>query len=148
MYQAPLDQWQSRWFQTPDVKGSTPLGRTSEDWQSWVIATVLKTVGRKSRGFESHILLQWRGDRVVYDGILLRCWAETEPRGFKSHPRRHIPPWTNGRSPDFESVVPDLRTLDTLVKAGLKPSQIIVTSEFNNTSRFDAMDIWRYRCHY
>jgi len=41
-----------------------------------------------------------------------------------------------------------LRTLDTLVKAGLKPSQIIVTSEFNNTSRFDAMDIWRYRCHY
>jgi len=47
--------------------------------------------------------------------------------------------------PSCRTVVPDLRTLDTLIKAGLKPSQIIVTSEFNDTSHFDAEVI---RCHY
>ena len=40
--------------------------------------------------------------------------------------------------PRWMVAVKDLETLDSLVSAGVKPSQIIVTNEFRNTSRFDA----------
>lgn len=43
--------------------------------------------------------------------------------------------------PRMRMVVIDIATLDMLVARGVKPSQIILTSECNNTSRFDMLSI-------
>lgn len=47
-------------------------------------------------------------------------------RFFKAHPKGRI-------------VVPDLCLLDILVSQGIQPSQIIVSSEYRDTSRFDML---------
>lgn len=39
--------------------------------------------------------------------------------------------------PRMRIVVKDIVTLDMLVNGGIQPSQILVTGEFKNTSRFD-----------
>ena len=58
-------------------------------------ATVLKTVGRKTRGFESHSLRSrkgcGRGGRVAEGGTLLMCCRPKAYRGFESPPLRHLP---------------------------------------------------------
>jgi hypothetical protein len=48
-----------------------PPGAHRRVGRVWFIAPVLKTGGRKVRGFESYTLL-WKVDRVVYGDVLLR----------------------------------------------------------------------------
>jgi hypothetical protein len=42
--------------------------------------------------------------------------------------------------PKARAIVSDISTLDILVAMGVQPSQIMVSSEFKNTSRFDMLE--------
>lgn len=47
--------------------------------------------------------------------------------------------------PKMKAVVPDLESLDRLVRAGVQPSQVIVTSEIKNTWSAEAISsaLWK-----